>query len=361
MSGVKNSERRSIRTLEHDSRVTVRSKRPLLYFIFLCVCAGLCVGFLYSAIFLWEHELPSPLITFLLGAFTILTSAVILFCVWFIYRRTFIRPLAQIKYAARTVAAGDYSVRIPDRRKDGKKDEFQVLFDDFNTMVSELASTEILKTAFVSNVSHELKTPLSAIQNLSSMLQSDGLTEEERKDCAGRIATACKRLSILVTDILQLSRLENQSITPQKQTFDLNEQLSRCILGFEHVWEEKNIDVQTDLGEGQYAFGDERLLEIAWNNLLSNAFKFTPPGGSVQVILSQKDGRPTVTVKDSGCGMTEEQIKHAFDKFYQADTSHATMGNGLGLALTKRILTLHGAQIAVESSLQKGSAFTVTL
>ena len=347
--------------LERDSRITLRGHRFIVYFVVLCVCTAVSVGFLFFAEFLWGCRLPGQIVALLLGLFTVFVSALLSLAVGIIYMQYTIRPIAQVKYAARKVAAGDYSVRIPPRRKDGKKDEFQVLYDDFNAMVAELASTEILKSDFVADVSHELKTPLAAIQSLSTMLQTDALSEEERVDCAVRIAEASRRLSSLVTDILQLSRLENQEIAVQNKRYDLSEQLRRCVLGFEHVWEEKHIDVEADLDEVCTVAADERLMEIVWNNLLSNAFKFTPAGGSVEVLLKEEKGHAVITVKDSGCGMSEGEAKHAFDKFYQADPSHATQGNGLGLALVRRIAALHGASVSVVSRPGEGSIFTVTL
>jgi len=259
------------------------------------------------------------------------------------------------------IAAGDFSVRIPQHRRDGKKDEFQILFDDFNMMAQELASTEIMKTDFISNVSHELKTPISVIQNFSAMLQSEGLTDSERKEYAMKIHEATKRLSILVTDILQLSRLENQKIVVNKKSYNLSEQLCSCILGFEQVWENKNIELNSDLDENIELNSDENLLDIVWNNIISNALKFTPENGTVEVTAKRVDGYAVVSVKDNGCGMTEHDIKHVFDKFYQGDTSHAAQGNGLGLALVKRVMDIVGGDISVDSEVGSGSSFAVKI
>lgn len=305
--------------------------------------------------------LPGPLIYSIMGAFVILSSGILVFVIWIIYRQFIIKPLDKVRLAAKQVAAGDFSARIPQHRKAGKKDEFQILYDDFNMMATELASTEIMKTDFISNVSHELKTPISVIQNFSAMLQSEGITDDERKQYALKIHAATKRLSILVTDILQLSRFENQKIVANKKSYNLSEQLCRCILGFEQVWEDKNIELNSDLDDGLELNSDENLLDIVWNNLISNALKFTPENGTVEIMAKKSDGYAVVTVKDNGCGMSDHDVKHIFDKFYQADTSHATKGNGLGLALVKEIITLIQGEITVDSSQGIGSVFTVKL
>jgi len=277
------------------------------------------------------------------------------------YRRSVIEPLEKLSEAAKQVAEGDFSVRLPPLRKDGKKDAFVLLFEDFNTMVSELDSVQMLKSDFVANVSHEIKTPLSVIANYSSMLQSDGITAAEKNEYSAKIAEETKRLSCLVSDILQLSRLENQKIVVSPERYNLSEQLCRCIIGFEKIWEERNIEIVTDLDSGLYLNSDENLLDIVWNNLLSNALKFTPDGGEVKVTAKERDGYAVITVADSGCGMSENDLRHIFEKFYQADTSHKTSGNGLGLALTLEIIRLVKGRIRAESVIDKGSRFTVTL
>lgn len=346
---------------DRDLRITVNGTRTILYIIILCVTSALNSAFLFLNIKLWNMLLPGPLIYSIMGAFVILSSGILVFVIWIIYRQFIIKPLDKVRLAAKQVAAGDFSARIPQHRKDGKKDEFQILYDDFNMMATELASTEIMKTDFISNVSHELKTPISVIQNFSAMLQSEGITDDERKQYALKIHAATKRLSILVTDILQLSRLENQKIVANKKSYNLSEQLCRCMLGFEQVWEDKNIELNSDLDDGLELNSDENLLDIVWNNLISNALKFTPENGTVEIMAKKSDGYAVVTVKDNGCGMSDHDVKHIFDKFYQADTSHATKGNGLGLALVKEIITLIQGEITVDSSQGIGSVFTVKL
>lgn len=342
-----------------DPRVNAKSLRPLLWLLLFALYNILFWGFSALVDRVWSMDSPRGIIFAIIGAYVLVASGVSVLVGWLLYRVFILRHINSVKRAAQTVAGGDYSVRIPPHRKDGKKDEIQVLFDDFNTMAAALESNEMLKKDFISNISHELKTPLAAIQNFSAMLQSDGIPESDRKEFARNISEATRRLTVLVTDILQLSRLENQTIAVNRNIYNLSDQLSRCIIGFELVWEQKNIEIQTDFDEEINIVSDERLLEIVWNNLLSNAFKFTKEGGVVKVSLQKAKGGALIKVEDSGCGMTQEQISRIFEKFYQADLSHSTKGNGLGLALVKRIVDLLGATITVESQPQKGSVFSV--
>lgn len=342
-----------------EMRSSVNRIRSVWFIVLLCVTSGLNVGFLYLNLNLWEKELRSPIIYFIVFAFAVITTGVLVFFAWLIYRHYIIKPLYKVCESARKVAAGDFSVRLP-LRKGKKIDEFTVLYNDFNIMVEELSSTEMLKNDFITNVSHEIKTPLAVIQNLSTMLLNDGLSEDERKSYAKKISIATKNLSTLTTDILALNRLENQKILVNKKHFNLCEQLYRCSLNFEQIWEEKNIDINIDCDDGIVVFSDEQLLDMVWNNLLSNAFKFTPQNGEVTVKVSLTDNKIIISVSDTGCGIDERDIQHIFDKFYQADSSHKTKGNGLGLALVREILSLTNGEIKVESTLGKGSRFTVT-
>jgi signal transduction histidine kinase len=270
------------------------------------------------------------------------------------------RPMRRIGDAARKIALGDFSVRIEPLRKDGKKDFVEVMFDDFNIMAEELESIETLKSDFIANVSHEIKTPLSVIQGYAAALQNDTLSADERGEYAKTIVEASQKLSVLVSNILKLNKLENQEIIPESRPYDLSEQLRRCALAFEELWERKSITFTADLDESTISY-DEAMLEMVWNNLLSNALKFTGTGGRILLTLKAQDGFAVIAMQDSGCGMDEETKKHIFDKFYQGDTSHSREGNGLGLALVKKVIEIQGGSIAVESVLGQGSTFTVCL
>ncbi len=283
-----------------------------------------------------------------------------LYTAWQI-RRTYETPMKKLAEATSQVAGGDFSVYISPLHTPEKLDYLDVMIMDFNTMVEELGSIETLKTDFFSNVSHEIKTPLAVIQNNAELLQKKSLSEEQQRECTETILHATKRLSSLITNMLKLNKLEKQTIKPVPQKYDVCAQLCECALQFEHVWEEKGIELEADLEEHAIIEGDEGLLELVWTNLLSNAIKFTPSGGTIMLSQTSDGKKVTVSVSDTGCGMDEETKKRIFDKFYQGDTSHATEGNGLGLALVKRILQLSDGSISVESAVGKGSVFTVEL
>ena len=271
------------------------------------------------------------------------------------------RPVQRIADAAGKIAEGNFSVRIqPVFSLDGQ-DGFNSIIHSFNRMAEELSGIETLRTDFISNVSHELKTPLSVIQNYGTLLQQLDLPEERRMEYAKTITDASHRLANLITNILKLNKLENQQIYPTQTVYNLGEQLCECLLTFENIWEDKNIEINTDLAEDIQIKSDAELLSLVWNNLFSNALKFTPNGGCVSVSLWAEPGYAVVKVSDTGCGISPEVGAHIFEKFYQGDTSHATQGNGLGLALVKRVVDIVEGDISVSSKIGKGSSFTVKI
>lgn len=276
-------------------------------------------------------------------------------------RKVYDVPLHEISEVTKKVAEGDFSVRLKTNNSEDKMDYLDVMADDLNTMIEELGSIETLKTDFISNVSHEMKTPLSVIKNYSEMMLQDNLPEGKRKEYSVIIGDAAVNMSELITNILKLNRLEHQVIVPKAEKYDLCRQLAECIMQFDTSLEEKNIDMDVDIEEKAIITADESLLVIVWNNLISNAIKFTEPGGKIVITETSQNGKIVVTVSDNGCGISKEAKDRIFDKFYQADTSHATEGNGLGLALALKIIVLMNGTIEVESELAKGSTFTVTL
>ena len=264
-----------------------------------------------------------------------------------------------IAEAAKKVVEGDFSVRISPVNQLGIDEKYNEIIDCFNRMAEELAGVETLRTDFIANVSHEMKTPLAIMQNYGTLLQAPDIDEKTRMEYAKGVADASRRLSDMMTNILKLNRLEKQQIYPKTEEYDLGEQLCECLLGHESVWEQKNIEIETEIAEDVKVNTDGELLALVWNNLFSNAFKFTSEGGKVSVVLKATEHHAIVEVKDTGCGMSPEVGAHIFEKFYQGDTSHATQGNGLGLALVKRVVDILHGEISVESSLGKGSTFTV--
>lgn len=268
-----------------------------------------------------------------------------------------LRPIRNLGSAMNRVAGGDFKLRIDSASRSG---DIQQLYRDFNVMVSELEKTEVLQSDFVSNVSHEFKTPINAIEGYTMLLQdTDGATPEQR-EYVDKILHNTRRLSSLIGDILLLSKVENQTIAREETEFRLDEQVRQSILSLEPQWSEKETDFDVELEEISYR-GDERLLMHVWNNLIGNAVKFNPPNAAVRLRLSRSDGGVVFTVEDEGPGIPPEAQKHIFDKFYQGDSSHREEGNGLGLALVKRILNVCGGEIAQENLPGRGCRFTVKL
>jgi signal transduction histidine kinase len=275
-------------------------------------------------------------------------------------RMTVDRPVRIITDAAEKIMKGDLSVRI--KPMQGAATEgFNRIITAVNSMTEELSGIETLRTDFISNVSHEMKTPLAVMQNYGTLLQSPELSDEKRVEYAKGVADASRRLADMMTNILKLNRLENQTIFPQKTVFDLGEQLCESLLQYESVWEKANIEIETDIEDEVKVEADAELLSLVWNNLFSNAFKFTGDGGKVSVSLTTDGNCAVVSVSDTGCGMPPEVGAHIFEKFYQGDTSRATQGNGLGLALVKRVVDIMQGEIGVESAVGKGTTFTVKI
>lgn len=276
-------------------------------------------------------------------------------------RRTYEEPMHMLAEAAKKVADGDFSVYVPALHTADKLDYLDIMILDFNKMVEELGSIETLKTDFVSNVSHEMKTPIAIIKNYAELLQAEHIADEQRKEYAKSVENAAVRLSDLIGNILKLNKLENQRIALDIKVYDVCRQLCECILQFEEAWDKKEIDLETEIEDVAMIRADASLVELVWNNLLSNAIKYTEPGGQVTVSQTSDGKQIRISVSDTGCGMSRESIEHIFDKFYQGDTSRSKEGNGLGLALVKRVLELIDGEIQVVSEEGKGSTFTVVL
>lgn len=338
----------------------MRKFRLWLTFCFM-IALTFILGFFLSGLFLFLgirfHFLPStapipwiPLVG-LMGA-----AALFSFCFTLLVSRYFFVPIHQLTLALKEVAEGHFDLSLPE---EGHLEDIRKMGRNFNRMVQELSSIELLQSDFIQNVSHELKTPLAAIEGYASLLSSSPLSEDQRGYTA-RILDSCRQLTSLTGNILLLSKLENQKILPEKRRFSLDEQLRRCILAMEPLWAQKDLLLEIDLQEIGYE-GNEDLLTQVWVNLLSNAIKFTPDSGSIQIRLYPCADSVVVSFADSGIGMTEEVKRHIFDKFYQADHSRSVHGNGLGLALVQRIVGLCGGKIQVLSQPGNGATFTVYL
>lgn len=278
-------------------------------------------------------------------------------------RRVFMvnRPVKKITECAQKITSGDFNARIDTEESSVFSfGDFEDVALCFNKMAAELGAMETLQNDFTVNVSHEMKTPLAVIKNYCVLLASPAISDDERVRYAREAGRTVDNLNSLVTNILKLSKLENRQIYPQKTKYDLGEQLRKCVLRFENEWESRDIEIIADIDDNIYVQADCELLDIVWNNLFSNALKFTAKG-SITVSLKKDGDFAVVSFKDTGCGISAEDGEKIFEKFYQADPSHATKGNGLGLALVKRVADIENARISVKSEQGIGSEFTVRL
>lgn len=271
--------------------------------------------------------------------------------------KIFVSPMMKLGDAMRKVAGGDFTVRLDctSRIRDVRE-----VYGSFNTMVKELGNTETLQTDFVSNVSHEFKTPINAIEGYASLLQDSQLTDEQKNAYIDKIIFNTRRLSDLVGNILLLSKVNNQTISLKASTFRLDEQVRQSILALESKWEKKEIEFDIDLDEIEYT-GYENLLSHVWLNLIDNAVKFSPQNGQIRIRLKQLAGSVTFSIWDNGLPIPEADIDRIFNKFYQGDNSHASEGNGLGLALVRKIVAAAHGTINVTSSEDAGTEFVVAL
>jgi signal transduction histidine kinase len=277
-------------------------------------------------------------------------------------QRVFDEPMRQLSDTADRVAGGDFTVRLPLSHPQGRWDYVDVMFNDFNTMVAQLGSIETLKDGFIADVSHELKTPLAIIGNYAHALEdSERLTAEQRHDYSQVIVKATGALAALVTNILKLNKLENEQIAPVTHDFDLARQLAEVALALADSFDAKGVDLVVELEDEATISSDEGMLEIVWQNLLGNALKFTPPGGTVSLQQTSSPAQVVVSVRDTGYGMDDATRSHIFDKFYRGAGQASADGDGLGLALVRRVAGLVGATVSVESAPGHGSTFTLTI
>ena len=332
------------------NRFSLRTRLTALVTIEMLVCVLIAYGVdqLFNQVFPWTVPLEFELVGVCLLVGILVTGQL---------SKYFFNPIKKLRGAMDKVAEGDFSVRLEEK---SSSKEILEIYTGFNLMAHELSSTEILQTDFVSNVSHEFKTPINAIEGYSTLLQDGENLSEDQKEYVDKILLNTQRLSSLVGSILLLSKLENQQIPTNQIEYRLDEQIRQSVVALESAWSQKDIELDVDL-DRVYYLGNEQMMRHVWDNLISNAVKFSPQGGKVKLCLSQKARKLTFTVEDQGPGLSEEAQKHIFDKFYQGDSSHKQEGNGLGLALVKRILTIEKGQITAENIPDGGCRFTVTL
>ena len=340
-----------------SQKATPRGDNLRLYFI-VCIFAILCVTLGVSALLTLLLEwLTNTHFTVPMIVWMVLFSVVLGGGLSIIMSRFFLRPVTRMGRAMERVAAGDFTVRLDNP---GALGEMRDSYAHFNTMTRALAATETLQSDFISNVSHEFKTPINAIEGYAMLMQDAGNDPALQREYADKILLSTRRLSELVNNILLLSKVDNQTMPLEKHPYRLDEQLRRAILLLERKWTQKQIEWDVDMDEATYT-GNESLMLHVWVNLLDNAIKFDPVGGEIRLRLHCESTCIRITVSDNGPGIPKDQQSAIFERFYQADGSHKSEGNGLGLALARRIVRMCGGEISVSSEPGKGSCFTVEL
>lgn len=347
---------------EMDPRIKARHMNWLEYSITFFVLSVLSAGqaMIFMEFVRGEANVPFGFIMGMIGywaivalIFNLITNSQI--------KHKFEIPTRMLGNAAKRVAKGDFSVYVEPLHTEDKYDYMDVMINDFNTMVEKLGQMEILQSDLITNISHEIRTPVSAVKNYAELLQKDNLSEESRKEYSKGILDATNKLSSLVTSILNLSRLESEEDLGEAETYDLCRQLTECIIHYEDELDKKDINLNIDMEDRAMIHADKAKMEIIWDSLLSNAIKFSETGGDVTITQASSGKAITVSISDAGCGMRKEVMDHMFDKFYQGDTSHSAEGNGLGLSLAVKALERVGGTMSVTSTHGEGSTFTVEL
>ena len=273
-----------------------------------------------------------------------------------LFKRKIIEPLYEIYEVIDAVSAGDFSLNITPK---GIK-TIKTVGKKINTMANELASMETMRNDFINNFSHEFKTPIISISGFAKILKNQELSQEEKQEYLDIIIRESSRLAELSTNILNLTRLENQTILPGKNTYNVSEQIRLVIVLLEDKWSQKNIEIDFDCDEF-YIHANEETLQQLWINLLDNSIKYSPERSKISIDIKKDGEHLFFTFADSGKGMSKEEVKYAFDRFYQGDVSHKTGGNGIGLPMAKKICELHGGEVYIKKTNERGTTFEVVL
>lgn len=337
------------------------STRLTFFMLFALSVSSLLSGIFLTVIYITDlkttWDLGPVKITIIALAISYVTSGV--FSV--ILNKNILKPLKELTTATKEIAAGNFNIKVDNVLNPfNQSSELGTLVDGFNNMANELKSTEMFRNDFIHNFSHEFKTPIISIRGFARQLYQGNLTPEQEREFARIIMDESEQLANMSSNVLLLTKLENQEIVTDKTTFSLDEQLRNCLILFEEQWSEKNLNLDLDLEEITI-YQNAEILAHVWKNIISNAIKFSKQNGFLNIKCKRTVDHIHISIEDTGSGMTEETMAQIFDKFYQGDTSHATPGNGLGLPLTKRIVEMVGGKIFVKSTYGKGSTFTVHL
>jgi len=330
-------------------------KRPSFHFYL--VLFVVCVTFFAVGLSSFFSDLMSRWLKVSSPLFILSYSLIIAWILSFFIGRVLLKPIENIQNAMHQVTQGDLNINLEEK---SKFEEIENIYHSFNIMMKELRSTQAMQKDFISNVSHEFKTPLNAIEGYATILQDSTLSDEEREECIKEILSTTKEMTDLIVNILLLSKVNNHAIDYKKEDFSLDEQLRKVVVMLEPMWAQKNIEFDVDFEEIIYC-GHEGLMQNVWRNLIENAIKFTPYNSKIKLTLHKIDSNIIFTVSDEGEGIKEEEKDLIFNKFYQSDTSHKQEGNGLGLPLAKEILNVFNGNISVENLTPRGCKFTVTI
>ncbi|MCF0111535.1 MAG: HAMP domain-containing histidine kinase [Erysipelotrichaceae bacterium] len=327
----------------------------LMIFVFLTL-AMISTGAILFSLISWEIVKPESvrlwMILLIFAILSVLAGTIIAAC----FSDLPLKPLRVLNESLYQLAKGNFDVRLNFRFPK----EMRELSDSFNRTAAELGNTEILRSDFVNHFSHEFKTPIISIKGFAELLKDNSLSDEERQEYLNIILEESARLTELSTNVLDLTKLENQQIVTHKHTFDVTEQIRRVIVLLQNKWEKKNIRFDIEMDEVSIV-ANEDMIQQVWINLFDNAIKFSPENSVIHILLIDNKNTITLSVQDHGVGMNEEQLRHIYSKFWQADQSHNGTGNGLGLCVVKKIIELHNGSILAESVLHEGSTFTVSL
>ena len=339
---------------QHEMRLSMVFS--LVVLIIFLITGIIMVGFAFAGMHMGLFDRLGLRKTFPVVLALLPASAIVGTVVALVFGRIPLRPFREMLGAFNKLAAGDFSARITVNHTP----ELRMLRDSFNRMAQELSSIEMLRSDFVNNFSHEFKTPIVSIKGFAELLKMEDLTAQERDVYLDIIIRESSRLATMATNVLNLSKIENQTIVTNRSRYDLTEQIRRCVLLLENAWENKRIDLEIDLEEITI-FANEEMLSQIWLNLLDNAIKYSFEGGKISVTLHKIGNAAQATVRDYGRGIEEKDISRVFDKFYQSDTSHVMPGNGLGLTLARRIARLHGGDVTCASEPGHWTEFSVSL
>ena len=273
--------------------------------------------------------------------------------------RALLKPINQLVTQMNRLACGDYKARLDFDKYTKVNPAFTEMSDSFNTMAQELEGTEMLRSDFINNFSHEFKTPIVSIAGFAKLLRRGNLPKEQQEEYLGIIEKESLRLADMANNVLNLTKVENQAILTDVTTFNLSEQLRSSVLLLEDKWTRKDLVLELDIGEIMITANRE-LLKQVWVNLLDNGVKFAPAGATLSILAQELEDGVQVKIRNTGSTIAQSELDRIWRKFYQVDRSHSGAGNGVGLAVVKRITQLHGGEVYAESD-DAGTTFTVEL